>query len=260
MTARRAGVWGVGIGLLLAAVRLGAAGTLSEVRSSGTLHVCANPEALPFTSQDPAAPGVQLELAQAVVRALGTKLRVSWVYGPRAVRLAGCDVLMGAVASGESRGPLRLTRPYFGTGYVMLRPRGTDGAKSFEDLRGRKIGVQVQSVAQWVLTKRGLTTTPALTDEEVIEKVLAGEAAAGAIPAGLAAWYLKQNPGAPLEVAEVYVSDPELRWNVAVGLRNADQALADAVTQILQDLSRDGSIESAFSRYGVRYHEAFSGD
>ena len=255
-----AGAWPAGIGLLVASVSAGAAATLSEVKSGGALHVCANPESLPFTSQDPAAPGIQLELAEAIARALGTKPRVSWVHGPRAVRLAGCEVLMSAVASGNSRGPVRLTRPYFGTGYVLLRPRGADGAKSFEDLRGQKIGVQVQSVAQWVLTKRGLTTTPAFTDEEVIEKVLAGEAAAGAIPAALASWYLKQHPTAPLEVVDVYVTDPDLRWNVAVGLRNADQALADAVSQILQDLSRDGSIESTFSRYGVRYHEPFPGE
>jgi ABC-type amino acid transport substrate-binding protein len=256
----RASAWLAGIALLLGSAGVGAAATLSEVKSGGILHICANPEAMPFTSQDPAAPGIQLELAGAIARALGAKPRVSWVYGPRAVRLAGCDILMSAVGSAESRGPVRLTRPYFGTGYVLLRPRRTDGAKSFEELRGQKIGVQVHSVAQWVLTKRGLTTTPTLTPEEVIEKVLTGEAAAGAIPAALAAWYLKQHPTAPLEISDVYITDPELRWNVAVGLRNADQALADAVSQILQDLSRDGSIESTFSRYGVPYHDPFPGE
>ena len=152
MRAALAGASFAGIGLLLASASVGAAATLSEVKSGGALHVCANPEGMPFTSQDPAVPGIQLELAEAIARALGTKPRVSWVYGPRAVRLAGCEVLMSAVGSAESRGPVRLTRPYFGTGYVLLRPRGTDGAKSFEELRGQKIGVQVQSVAQWVLT------------------------------------------------------------------------------------------------------------
>ena len=44
------------------------------------------------------------------------------------------------------------------------------------------------------------------------------------------------------------------------GLRNADQALADAVNEILEDLLRDGSIESTFSRYGVRYHDLFPGE
>jgi hypothetical protein len=32
------------------------------------------------------------------------------------------------------------------------------------------------------------------------------------------------------------------------------------VSQILQDLSRDGSIESTFSRYGVPYHDPFPGE
>jgi polar amino acid transport system substrate-binding protein len=244
------------LGLVLAAADTDAA-SLAEVKSGTGLHLCANPEALPFSGQDPAAPGIQLEVAEAVARALGTKWRVSWVFGPRAARLAGCEVFMSAMASPDSRGPMRLTQPYFGTGYVLLLPRATNGVKTFEDLKGGKIGVQVQSVAQWVLTKRGLTTTPSLTNEEIIQQVLTGEAEAGAVPAAQAAWYLKQHPGAPLQTAEVYVSDPELRWNVAVGLRNADQALADAVTQALQELVRNGTIASTFAKYGVPYREPF---
>jgi hypothetical protein len=44
---------------------------------------------------------------------------------------------------------------------------------------------------------------------------------------------------------------------VAVGLRNADQALADAVSQVLQDLVRNGTVASTFARYGVPYREPF---
>jgi len=244
------------LGLSLATADADAA-SLAEVKAGTGLHVCANPEALPFSGQDAAAPGIQLELAEALARALGTKWRVSWVVGPRAARLAGCEVFMSAMASPDSRGPMRLTQPYFGTGYVLLLPRATNGVKTFEDLKGGKIGVQVQSVAQWVLTKRGLTTTPSLTNEEIIQQVLTGEAAAGAVPAALAAWYLKRHPGAPLQITDVYVGDPELRWNVSVGLRNADQALADAVTQVLQELVRNGTIPSTFGKYGVPYREPF---
>src|SRR5256886_7285794 len=51
----------------------------------------------------------------------------------------------------------------------LVVPRNENGVKTFADLGGKKIGVLVQSVAQWVLTKRGLTTTPAFTEEELVE-------------------------------------------------------------------------------------------
>src|SRR5262249_15043529 len=98
---------------------------------------------------------------------------------------------------------------------------------------------------------------PSLTNEAIIEQVLTGEAAAGAVPAGLAAWYLKQHPAAALQVVEVYVGDPDLRWNVAVGLRDSDQALADTVSQALQELARTGPLAPASAKSGVPSREPF---
>src|SRR5439155_410184 len=136
--------------------------TLAEVQGDTGLRLCANPEALPFSGQDLARPGIQLELAQKIAGALGVKTSVSWIFDRRAAGAAGCEVFMSAIVTPRPRAPLRLTRPYSGSGYVLVVPRNENGAKTFADLSARKIGVLVQSVAQWLLTKRGLTTTPAL--------------------------------------------------------------------------------------------------
>jgi ABC-type amino acid transport substrate-binding protein len=231
--------------------------TLAEVRGGSGLHICANPEALPFSSDDPARPGVQLELARKVADALGVKTQVSWVYHPRAARQAGCEVFMSAADVTSGRTPIRLTKPYSGTGFVLLVPRATNGVTTFEDLRGQKIGVLVHSVAQWELTKRGHVTSPTLTQEEVFELILTGQAAAGVLPAPYAGWYLKEHPDAPVKIVEGYALEPELRWNLAVGLRNGDQALVDAVSQVLEQLQRDGTIQATFSKYGVPYYQPF---
>ena len=231
--------------------------TLAEVQGDTGLRLCANPEALPFSGQDLARPGIQLELAQKIAGALGVKTSVSWIFDRRAAGAAGCEVFMSAIVTPRPRAPLRLTRPYSGSGYVLVVPRNENGAKTFADLPGKKIGVLVQSVAQWVLTKRGLTTTPAFTEEELVEMVLTGQAAAGAVSMPYAGWYLKEHPNAPLKIAEGYMPEPELRWNIAVGVRNADQALLDAVNRVLDDLRRDGTIQATFARYGVPYYQPF---
>ncbi len=231
--------------------------TLTEVQSGAGLRLCANPEALPFSGQDPARPGIQLELAQKLAGALGVKTSVSWIFDRRAAGQAGCEVFMSAIVTPRPRAPLRLTRPYSGSGYVLVVPRNENGVKTFADLGVKKIGVLVQSVAQWVLTKRGLTTTPAFTEEELVEMVLTGQAAGGAVSMPYAGWYLKEHPNTPLKIADGYVLEPELRWNIAVGLRNADQALIDAVSRVLDDLRRDGTIQATFGKYGVPYYQPF---
>ena len=231
--------------------------TLAEMQSGTGLRLCANPEALPFSSQDPARPGIQLELSRRVADALGVKTSVSWIFDRRAAGAAGCEVFMSAIVTPRPRAPMRLTRPYSGSGYVLIVRRDNHAAKTFADLAGQKIGVLVQSVAQWVLTKRSLTTTPAFSEEELVQMVLTGQAAAGAVSMPYAGWYLKEHPNAPLKIPDGYVLEPGLRWNIAVGLRNADQALIAAVSRVLDDLRRDGTIQATFSRYGVPYYEPF---
>ena len=231
--------------------------TLAEVQGDAGLRLCANPEGLPFSSQDPARPGIQLELARRIAGALGVKSSVSWIFDRRAAGGAGCEVFMSAIVTPRPRAPMRLTRPYSGSGYVLVVPRNDNAVKTFADLGARKVGVVVQSVAQWVLTKRGLTTTPAFTEDELVEMVLTGQAAAAAVSMPYAGWYLKEHPNAALKIADGYVPEPELRWNVAVGVRNADKALLDAVSRVLDALRRDGAIQAAFAKYGVPYYPPY---
>src|SRR5437773_6554249 len=132
--------------------------TLAEVQGDTGLRLCANPEALPFSGQDLARPGIQLELAQKIAGALGVKTSVSWNFDRRAAGAAGCEVFMSAIVTPRPRAPLPLTRPYSGSGYVLVAPLHVNGAKTFADLSGQKIGVLVQSVALLVRTKLGLTS------------------------------------------------------------------------------------------------------
>jgi len=48
-------------------------------------------------------------------------------------------------------------------------------------------------------------------------------------------------------------NEPELRWNVAVGLRRADDALLDAVNAALKALLDDGTIRTIYARYGIEH-------
>jgi ABC-type amino acid transport substrate-binding protein len=66
-------------------------------------------------------------------------------------------------------------------------------------------------------------------------------------------YYIQQHPDSGLRLAYAFDSEPDLRWQVAVGLRKSDQALVDAVNAILDRLIADGTLTRIYQRYGVEH-------
>ena len=62
------------------------AAPLGEIRERGILAVCAHPDALPYSSQDRVLPGFQIELAEAIAKQLGVRLRTEWIVYTRHAR------------------------------------------------------------------------------------------------------------------------------------------------------------------------------
>jgi ABC-type amino acid transport substrate-binding protein len=247
------------VGAVVACLLLPAAGvqggTLAQVRENREFHVCANPEALPYSSNDPGLPGFHVEVAEALARALGVRLRVSWVENRRQARTAGCDAFMEEilVEGQEGGGPVRPTRPYYRSGIALLVPDGAAEVSRFEDLRGGPVAVVSGSWSHRYVDKRGLPIRVFRFQEEIIGAVQRGEAVAGAVVAPYLSWYLKVHPQAGVHVPAGYAPDPELTWDVAVGLRNADGALVQAVNQALEGLIANQTLPGIFARYGVVY-------
>lgn len=232
------------------------AATLAGVRERGALNVCAHPDALPYSSQDRTLPGFQLELAEAIAQRLGVKLHVDWIVFTRHARRLDCDATMGSIVKldGGGEGPprgQRLTRPYTGTGYVLVVPTQST-ARRLEDVTG-KIGVEHTSWPHYVFdTRRKMPVSTYGGPVDLLEAVTKGEVPAGIVSAAYAGWYIKLHPGT-VKFADAYVPETDFQWNVAVALRNADVALVDAVNQALDGLIADGTVAGIFTRYGIPY-------
>jgi polar amino acid transport system substrate-binding protein len=258
MRARRALLVAL-VGVLLCSLPLGPtaeAGSLAAIRESGWLHVCAHPDALPFSSQDPSRPGLQLEIGGAVARALGVRMQVDWIVFTRHARRVDCDALMGSIVplgGPASRRGQRLTRPYAGGGYQLVVGPNAAGVSRVEDVKGGKIGVEHTSWPHYLLSHQGIPTASFASQTEILEAVDKGETAAGLVTGPYLGWYLKQHPESAVKAVDAYTAPNDLRWNVAVGLRNADDALLQRVNQILDLLLADGTIQGIFARYGITY-------
>src|ERR1039458_7083885 len=71
--------------------------TLSEIRERGVFSICADPDALPFSTRAGAPDGLEIDLARILADRLGVRLDIDWVALRGAARRVNCDAIMGSV-------------------------------------------------------------------------------------------------------------------------------------------------------------------
>src|SRR5919109_3536082 len=240
--------------LLLFAADSASAASLSAVLERRTFNVCAHPNALPYSSEDRSTPGFQLEIADAIAKQLGVGMRVEWIVFTRHARRLDCDASIGAIVKADDGGPRRgprLTKPYVSSGYVLVLPAASPSVARLEDVKG-KIAVEHTSWPHYVLDTRKVPLASYGSSFDVLDALAKGEEVAGLVSDTYVGWYLKLHPGS-VKISEAYVPERDFRWNVAVGLRNADPPLVDAVNRALDALIADQTIPKIFARYGIAY-------
>ena len=227
---------------------------LDSIRSRGILMVCANPNALTFSSKTGDRRGFELELGEALDNRLGVKLEVGWVVFPFQLGRVDCDIVLDAIvdqASAQER-HVRLSKPYQVSGVaIALRP-GFSGVADFADLKkGQRVGAMVGSLASVTLGQKGLPTIPFTFEDEMIEAVGKGELdAALATPASIG-YYNLLHRDAPVTLVRAYENQPEFRWEIAVGMRKSDDALAAAINEAIDRLLADGTVNRIYASYGI---------
>ena len=232
--------------------------TLAEVRARNAISMCANPDALPHSSNRQDRPGFQIEIGRALAKELGLPLEIDWIIPHVRANLVNCDLLLDMIAApGVDRGPVKLSHPYQKSGVALALRPGEESIRGFSDLTpGReRVGVMVNSVASVILGRRGLRTVPYSFESDMVDDLARGEIDACAVSPATIAWFVQVHPEAHLAYVHAYDAEPELAWNLAVGLRRSDEALVDAVNVALDRLIAGGTIERIYTGYGVPYRK-----
>lgn len=206
------------------------------------LRLCADPANLPFSSNAPdaaQAPGLYVEIGQAVAQALGRPMETFWslsYFGKRNLRttlLAGqCDLAIGLPATSDFMGPkLVFTRPILSLGYAIVVPKGRKAA-TLDDLAGQRVAVQFGSPPQSLVAQRDdITTVTVMDPEEAMRKLAAGQADAAYVW-GPSAGYVNHSA-----LKDAYdVVPTSLQWPTAIGFSSRQSALRDEVDAVLPQL------------------------
>ena len=243
---------------LLAAAAIGLSGqaearSLHAIRESGALGLCAHPNSLPFASKAGDPPGFQVELGQALARELGVSLRLDWIITQYQMRSAGCDILLDVIADPEAQGEtnLKISKPYYRTGVALAVP-ATSKLTSFRSLdEHTKVGVQVGSVAAMVIGQRHVPTSTFGFEVDSLDALANNEIDAAAVTPTAASYYNLTHPDKVVRILDPDEGEPNLSWNVAVGMVRPDDSLRDAINGALERLRADGTIDRIYRRYGV---------
>ena len=227
------------------------------ISSDGEISVCANPNALPYSSNKPDAPGFQLEIARALAQRLGVRLRVEWIVPRMRAATVDCDLLMDTIAVPGVQPPsLKLSVPYHRGGVALAFGRNEEPVPSYGALRpAMRVGVLMNSLASLVISRTPAALVPFAFEDDMLEALARGEVAAAAASAASIGYFNLRHPEARLKLVHAEEHEPELRWPVAVGMRRADDALAQKVNAALADLVGDGTIAAIYTRYGVDHRK-----
>ena len=224
-----------------------------EIRTQGEISVCANPNALPYSSNRPDSPGFQLEIARALAARLGVRLRVEWIVPRMRAATVDCDLLMDTIAVPGVQPPsLKLSVPYYRGGVPLAFARGQEPAPTYRALRaGTRVGVIMNSLASLIVSRTPATMIPFGFEDDMLEAAGRGEIAAAAASAASIGYFNLRHPEARLTLMHAEDDEPELRWAVAVGMRRADDDLVQAVNGAVAALLEDGTLAAIYARYGV---------
>jgi mono/diheme cytochrome c family protein len=219
------------------------------------LRLCADPANLPFSSNDPATPGLYLEIGEAIGKAIGRPVSHVWYrtyFGKRAVRVTmlakQCDATIGLPNSDDFMGPkVIFSRPLFNLGYAIVAPKGAK-VTGVQDLRGKRVAVQFETEPQNIVAPRGdMEAVSVLSPEEGMRALAEGRADAAFLWAPSAGYLNKTAYDARFAI--VPVDGPRLSFPVAIGYAMTSAQLRDSIDAVLPEVSQQ--IPELFAKYGI---------
>lgn len=281
------------ISLVLSLALLCCQAAQAQVRSydqmiaAGELKVAVYKDFAPYSFEDGGTPrGVDVELAQALAKALGVQLSLIWApagekldhdlrdYIWRGSQLHNqqlADLMMRAPYDHEytqkrndqgelENGHVVMFGPYQNEQWqVAYDRRRLDSVASVAVFQEHPIGVEVDSVPSFYLTSVFNGMLAAKTRHypnvpQAFAAMKAGQVDAVMAMRGEIDWQVHQAHDPQLALAEnAYPNMGRQRWEIGMAVHESNRQLAYAVEEALEGLIRDGSLQAIYSHYGLRY-------
>jgi len=236
----RAARWWLAIALLpLVSAPAWSESTFERVRRSGTLRIGTDATYPPFEYVEGGrCEGFEIDLANALARDLGVRaefVNASFDGIFPALANGSFDAVISSVTiTPERSASMLFSDPYYESGQRIAVRRSTQGIAGPDDLVGKRVGVQINTTAQYELEKRwGIALTPYNTIDLALLDLQAGRIDAVVGDAPVLQYMIRQSFGGLETVGRRFTDE---RFGIALARSSDDlrRALNVALWRIEQ--------------------------
>lgn len=217
--------------------------TPASIKKAGKLIIATSPDYPPFEYMQGSTPvGIDMDIAKAIADDMGVELQIDIMDFDgvlAAISTGKCDLGLSALSVDPTRiESMDFSDKYFDSTVKILVPIGSD-IKSSADLAGKKVAVQLGTIADSVSVDLGANVTRMKKDSEGIMELQNGRVDAVVTDAGPAAVYAANNPDTLFMLDEDLASEDI--YSVATKKGNKD--LLEQVNKTIKRLLDEGKIE-----------------
>ncbi|MFT9846364.1 ABC transporter substrate-binding protein [Aneurinibacillus sp. REN35] len=234
------------------------ASELGAIKEAGVLRVGATTTGVPFTFLDTKTnqiDGVMVDVAKKVGEHLNVKVEIvqtkfsSLIPSLEADKI---DVISAGMLKTEERAKMiNFSTPVYNYGEALIVPRDSEGIKTFEDLKGKTVGVQ-----------EGTTFLKAMKEQSDIKvqsyKTMADmvvEVQNGRIDAFLADYpVMKHMINGNKSLGVKIVEDYKAQWpgDVSLGITKGADDLTKAINEAIDAMKKNGELEAIIKKWNLQ--------
>ena len=234
----------------------------NAVKNGVTLGFSVNPPEAWLDEATKQATGIDWDINKAVLDWMGvSKIKLEWMPWESqipALLSKRTDVIAGNIhVTSERDKVISFTGPAYWYGPVIIVSKGNPlGVKTYDDLKGKKVGSISGSAADFYLRKIGVTTTPFKTEIEELQSLNQGRLDAVLEDDLVFLEFAKHNQGSNLLGLWDIAAPADIINGGGYGmarfaLRKEDCSLRAAYTQGLAELRANGEVSAILRKYGL---------
>lgn len=153
-------------------------------------------------------------------------------------------VIAGMTANEERKKTVAFTQPYYTASQVIIVKEGDNSIKSFDDLKGKKVGVMLGFTGDVVVSEiEGVKVERYNAAYAGIMALKADKIDAVVLDSEPAKNYVKQNAG--LQIAEADAAQEEY----AIAIRKNDKKLLEKIEKGLAEIKANGTYDRLLEKY-----------
>lgn len=232
--------------------------SLDTILKTKTLNIVTTASSPPHGFVDPKTntlQGIMVDVGRAVGKHLGVSVKFINVpfSGLIPTLSSGRADFMSAplFITPERAKAVDFTVPIYGWGEgIIVSAKTKAHYKSFQDLKGHKVGTLVDSVQYRMLKDMPGTTVSTYQDyPSLLADVRAGRIDLGLIDPPSIIYQIKANSIPGLKIDSQY--KPQNQWEVGGAVEKGNTKLLEAVNHTLEKMKKDGELHAILKKWGV---------